>query len=89
MRSGSHLPILSPYYYGSYPRVGTQLKADHTIAFDDSLVMRFARCIKCLGDVYWIDLVELDGLPRCVGLCQRCLDAMRRQSPRADAVMRE
>jgi hypothetical protein len=52
---------------------------DHTVVFDDGLTMRFDRCARCLAPVYWIDLIEVDGLPRCVGLCQRCLATLRQR----------
>jgi hypothetical protein len=54
--------------------------SDWTIAFDDSLVMRFDRCARCLAPVYWIDIIETETLPRCVGLCRRCLATWRLRS---------
>lgn len=56
------------------------MRVDWTVAVDDALTMRYDRCIRCLGHVFWIDLVELDGLPRCVGVCQHCLGMLRQQA---------
>jgi hypothetical protein len=55
---------------------------DWTVAFDDSLVMRFTRCLKCLEPVTWIDLIETDEGPRCAGLCGRCLTNWRQRRER-------
>jgi hypothetical protein len=52
---------------------------DHTIAFDDLLVMRFPQCVRCGAPIVWLDILETAEGPRCVGLCRRCLTAMRQR----------
>jgi hypothetical protein len=55
---------------------------DHTIAFDDGLTMRFPQCIKCGAPIVWLDVIETEAGPRCVGLCRACLASLRRHGGR-------
>jgi len=61
------------------PGRGGEATADHTIAFDDLLVQRFNRCVQCSAPVVWLDIVETREGPRCIGLCRRCLTALRQR----------